>query len=52
MRTDADDPARVRDPAIELLLNHDEQSRLWHRLRRGLNQVGNLVGVRNHPYMT
>ena len=22
MRTDADDPARVRDPAIELLLSH------------------------------
>jgi hypothetical protein len=22
MRTDADDPARVRDPAIELLLGH------------------------------
>jgi hypothetical protein len=79
MRTDADDPARVRDPAIELLLSHTatltdewrgssavlrlapercltsrefERSRLWHRLRRGLNKVGNLVGVRDHPDMT
>ena len=23
MRTDADDPARVRDPAVELLLSHN-----------------------------
>ena len=52
MRTDADDLACVRDPAIELLLSHTERSRLCHRLRRGLDQAGNLVGVRNHPYMT
>ena len=52
MRTDPDDLACVRDPAIELLLSHTERSRLRHRLRRGLNQAGNLVGVRNHPDMT
>ena len=52
MRTDADDLACVRDPAIELLFGHAEPSRLCHRLSRGLDQAGNLVGVRNHPYVT
>jgi hypothetical protein len=46
MQTDADDPARVRDPAIELLLSHTATlTGEWCSRRRARRQLG-LVSAR------
>ena len=50
MRTDADDPARVRDPAMQLLLSHtttltDE----WCSRRRARRQLGLRIGEIRPP---
>jgi hypothetical protein len=56
MRTDADDPTRIRDPAIELLLSHtatltDEGSRFPPCRARVVPAIAASSGKRFDPHV-